>query len=264
MARIGKLSAVQFQRFLKQIRDDDAHITVTYVIADETEELLMETSLGDARASPDEWATLVVEAIADHSDAQSMGAHKYVARARRLADPPESGRLLGSSWARVIIRRGKTDDDSADDGLDGSVGSFVSQLQRTIEFATRTNAELTKTVVGALQAQGQMVAQVFERQRELEKERAELVAENLEQAAAAALADKTKTDADEDPFRILVKELGPLTAHAVVDKVAKRLAPQITAFMSSLADDDEEGSTSKDDAPAKTIQAEVVDAPAGD
>jgi hypothetical protein len=207
MARIAdKLSPSQISRFLKSTRDVEGLASVVAMLADQ-EELVLELELAAARVDAD-WPQTVCDAIEDHAGGQGPGIWRYCVKATN-----RDGRMCGSTWCRMTVHRGRDADGNEERLLDGSVGSFVQQLQASLEEQNKTNLALTKTVVETLKAQGDMVKTLFERQTALEKERAELIAENLDAAAREAIRTPEKGDGD-DPFGAI----GKMIAEAAMDK----------------------------------------------
>ena len=228
MARItDKISVQQFVRLLKTAPPEGL-FRLSYVVGDSDEELLIELEISELRESQEQIEALI-PLVEDHSNAQSPGVHKYAARVYRESDGPELGRMVGATWLRMVRRRGDADDE--DSGLDGSVASYVQQLQRSLESASKTNLELTKTVTDTLRAQGDMVKALFARQTELERERSELIVENLDWAAKAALAPPPKVDGD-DPMGEAMKLFVPIATHGLVERLAPALirliSPDVT------------------------------------
>lgn len=247
MARIAdKLSPDQIKRFLKATRAVEGRAVVCAVLADE-EELVLDTELEEARADAD-WPQTVCDAIEDHANGQGPGMWRYAVKALRSSDE----RMCGSTWCRVNVRRGVDADGSEESALDGSVGSFVQQLQRSLEESTKANNTLVKTVVDTLKSQGDMVKALFDRQTELEKERAELIAENLEHAAKEAIAPPKAEDADEDPFKVMMTLVAPRLAEAAMDKLGPIVLKQLGIGLPSVDDHD----------PPRVATPEPADAPA--
>ncbi len=253
MARIAdKLSPSQVERWLKQTRHVAGMAVVSAVIQDE-HELVMEVDLEVARADA-EFPQTVVDAILDHSQGQGPGLWRYVVQAINA-----DGRMCGSTWARVNVARNRDADGNEEQTLDGSVGSYVQQLQTGIAERDKANAALTRIVLDTLKSQGDMVKTLFERQTSLERERAELIAENLEAAAREALAvpNVTKESEPDDILQQLIKTFGPVVAEKLMDKYGPKLFAALGIDAKSLLGDGEVSSA--DDAPPVASSAE--DAP---
>lgn len=225
MARISnKASPDQVRRLLKNANPARAvNVRVMAVLQDE-EELLMEAAFEDARADA-EWPQSVIDSIADHADGQGPGFWRYAIRVYNSED-----RVTTATWCRMRVVKSKGGADGEDDeGLDGSVASYVQQLQSSLEESHKTNIALTRTVVDTLKAQSEHFKMIFEHQNVIEKDRAELQKENLDHTARqiieAAQAATAKGDAD--PFSTMMEQLGP----TLIEKLVDKFSPQVLKFL---------------------------------
>lgn len=205
-----KLSALQMSRLLRAATKwPTATVRVSAVLADD-EDVVHETTVAEA-LDDDAWAEATCESIRDHANGCGRGTWRYAVRVVRDDD-----RVVGSTWARVVVRAADTDDD--DQGLDGSVGSYVQQLQRSLDSQSKSNVELQRLLMQQLESQGKMIRDLFDRQAALERERAELVAASLQDAV-----DNANKGSGDEMFGELLKFIGP----AVGEKLAERFMPML-------------------------------------
>lgn len=212
MPRItDKLAPRQFHILLSRAAKwPQAAVRIFAVLADE-EDLMSETTVEEA-TSEEGWAEVTCEAIRDHAMGCGRGAWRYAVRIVRDDD-----RVVGSTWCRVVVRASDVDEEG--DGLDGSVGSYVQQLQKSLDQQQRMNLELQRTQVETFKAQGEMMRQLYERQTRLEQERADLVAASLADAA-----ERAQSAGGEDE---MLGELLKLLAPAIGEKLAEKFVPML-------------------------------------
>lgn len=217
-----KLSTGQVARLIAGVaaRDGSTHVVQASLVMADEEEVVCGDVLDAVRAEGDAWAERVCEAIRDHAQGMGAGTWKYAIRV--LAGE----RAVSSTWARLVVRRSDADDEDA--GLDGSVSSYVQQLQRSLETAGKQNVELQRMMMANFESQSKLMREMFERQASLERERADLVAASLADAV-----EGQKRASEDDVMMQLMKLVGP----SIGEKIAEKFAPLILG----VAVDEDEG-----------------------
>jgi hypothetical protein len=218
MAKLSdKLSGQQLARLVRQaarLSGVDHVVRVVAVLADD-EDIVLEAPLEEVREDV-EWSESTCDAIRDHAEGCGRGAWRYAVRVQRCDD----GRIVGSTWARVVVKASGDEDDV---GLDGSVGSYVQQLQRSLEAQTKANVELMRLVMANNESQSKLLRETFERQALLERERSELMRVSLENELEAASKSK---GAGDDMFGELMRFVGPAVGEKLVERVVPKLFPE--------------------------------------
>lgn len=239
MPRVAnKISAQQVDRLIRTVgkrAPDDLVIRAAAVLADQ-EETIAEGTLGEIADDPG-WGASLVESIIEHAEGQGPGLWRYVVRAVRA-----DGIVVGTTWARVNVRSDGPDDDP---GLDGSVASYVQQLQRTIDQQNKANSELIRMQLDTMKSQSEMVRAFMDRQTLLERQREELEREVLESKAREIIAQaesRGATGQEEDWWQNTVRHFAPV----VVDRVLEKFGPKLLAIFDSAT----EAGGASSDAPA--------------
>ena len=222
MARIvDKLSPVQLQRLIRSRSSFRAVAEVRIAAAmGGEEEPVVDAPLGEVLDDLDTWTCEHVEVIREHAEGQGRGAWRYAVRIVRVED----GRILGQTWCRVVVR---VSDDEQDVGLDGSVSSYVQQLQRALEASQKAQIESTRLLQQTLEAQTKGMTAMWDRARTIEDERNAIARAALEDEAERA----RNAGAGDDILKDLIKTFGPVLGDKLADKLAPMLEPMVKGFL---------------------------------